>query len=453
MSIFAPVVPIAPEVELIVNVPVVDILVAAVWVMVPEPVTARVTPPFAVRFAPIFIFVPVVFKLTLPLPRLTAFVTPIVFPVFNVNVLGTADNVNVAVSVNVMLVLTVLSVDATFPRVKLTAPVLLSVPPIVPVPVAVSVALPAVSVPVNEIPELVPVLVRVAAPVVVKPVTVIPVPDEPLSVNVTEDGLFVVLEMEVFAESVMNTVPAVLRDIVAAFVSMLLPEAPTVPAPAPVTRDNVPAVDIFVAACCVMVPVPLVVRVTELPVKLALTAMVPLVPAVSDKTPLALMVLDAVMLPEAPAVSVRLKIAPVDAPLIVTALESLTYTLPVVLAAKLDAAVSILLPDVPTAPEPEARVTVPPVNVALPLSVIVPAPFAVTVMLPVLEEPVVTLAFSATPAPVPAVRMTLPELPTVMELFTVIVPDDAAESIKEKTDEAPEAVEAALIVTAPESVT
>ena len=123
------------------------------------------------------------------------------------------------------------------------------------------------------------------------------------------------------------------------------------------------------------------------------------------------------------------------------------------LAARLDALISILLPDVPTAPEPEARVTVPPVNVELPLSVIVPAPFAVTVIEPVLEEPVVTLAFSATPAPVPAVRMTLPELPTVMELFTVIVPDDAAESINEKTDEAPEAVEAALIVTAPESVT
>ena len=123
------------------------------------------------------------------------------------------------------------------------------------------------------------------------------------------------------------------------------------------------------------------------------------------------------------------------------------------LAARFDALISILLPDVPTAPEPEASVTVPPVRVELPLSVIVPAPFAVTVMLPVLEEPVVTLAFSATPAPVPAVRITLPVLPTVMVLFTVIVPDDAAESINEKTDEAPEAVEAALIVTAPESVT
>ena len=73
-----------------------------------------------------------------------------------------------------------------------------------------------------------------------------------------------------------------------------------------------------------MVPVPLVVKVTELPVRLALTAIVPFVPAVNDKAPVAFMELDAVMLPAAPAVSVKLKIAPVDAPLIVTALVSLT---------------------------------------------------------------------------------------------------------------------------------
>jgi hypothetical protein len=189
VRILAPLVPIAPDVEERFNVPVVDRLVDAAWVMVPEPVTASVIPPLAVRFAPIFILVPVVFKLTLPAPRLTALVTPIVFPVFKVSELGTADSVNVAVSVKVILELTVLKVDATLPNVRLTAPVLLKVPPIVPVPVATKVALPAVSVPLNEIPELVPVFVKVVAPVVVKPVTVIPVPDEALSVNVTEEGL------------------------------------------------------------------------------------------------------------------------------------------------------------------------------------------------------------------------------------------------------------------------
>jgi hypothetical protein len=197
------------------------------------------------------------------------------------------------------------------------------VPPIVPVPVAVILTFVPDSVPANDIPEFVPVFVRVTAPLVVSPVTVMPVPEVPWSINDSELGLFVVLEIDVFAESVMYTAPAVFRDIVGALVKMFAPLVPTVPDPVPVTKDSVPAVDMLVAACCVIVPVPLVVSVTELPVKFAFTAIVPFVPAVNDRAPVALIVLDAVIFPVVPAVSVKLKIAPVDALDIVTALVSL----------------------------------------------------------------------------------------------------------------------------------
>ena len=53
-----------------------------------------------------------------------------------------------------------------------------------------------------------------------------------------------------------------------------------------------------------------------------------------------------VILPAEPAVSVTLNIAPVEAPAIVVAAESETYTLPVVLATRFGALVKIFAPDV-----------------------------------------------------------------------------------------------------------
>ena len=75
-----------------------------------------------------------------------------------------------------------------------------------------------------------------------------------------------------------------------------------------------------------MVPVlvpPAVLKVAEEPVIMALTAIPPVVPlAVNVNAPDAVMVLDTVMVPAPASVSVRLNIAPVEAPPIVTAAES-----------------------------------------------------------------------------------------------------------------------------------
>ena len=123
-------------------------------------------------------------------------------------------------------------------------------------------------------------------------------------------------------------------------------------------------------------------------------------------------------------------------------------------ATSLDAPISMLLLEVPIAPEPDVRVTVPPVSVPVPLSVIVPVPLAVRVTVPVPEEePVVTLALITTPALVPACSSMAPVLPTVMELLTVMFPADAAVSINENVELAPLAVDTPEIVTALLSVT
>jgi hypothetical protein len=113
----------------------------------------------------------------------------------------------------------------------------------------------------------------------------------------------------------------------------------------------------------------------------------------SDNTPEVVTALLTAIFPEDAAVSVSEKVAPVDAPLTVTALESVTNTFPVVLALRLDALARILALEVPTAPEPEVAFNVPVVRVPVPD--IVPVPLALKVIEPVLEEPVPRLAFTA----------------------------------------------------------
>jgi hypothetical protein len=197
-------------------------------------------------------------RLIVPPPRFTPPVPTAMFPepVLTVNVAGVPDSVRAGAPCDtVMLPDTVFTVGAVDPNVSANVPVaaavlVVAVPDIVPVPVAVSVTLvpDKVELPINIL-ELVSVSTSDIAPLEVSPVVVMPVPDDPLSVNVTVPGLLVVLLMEVLAVSVMNTVPAVFIDMVGALVSMLAIPVPTVPAPDPVTRDNVPAVEILVAAC------------------------------------------------------------------------------------------------------------------------------------------------------------------------------------------------------------
>lgn len=116
--------------------------------------------------------------------------------------------------------------------------------------------------------------------------------------------------------------PEVLAIRVGALVNMFAPAAPM--APLPELKVKVPAVDILVAACCVITPLPAAFKVTEDPEIVAFTAIAPLVPACNVNAPEAVMPLDTVILPVTPAVSVKLNIAPVDAPPIATALESVT---------------------------------------------------------------------------------------------------------------------------------
>ena len=141
---------------------------------------------------------------------------------------------------------------------------------------------------------------------------------------------------------------------------MLLPEASVmVPLPPAFMVTDVPdvlalrAIEPLLPACnvkvllavmpllTVMPPVPLAVMLTVVPEVLALSRIAPLVPACRVRAPLAVMPLEMVILPLLVAESTRLKIAPEEVPLTVTALESLTYTLPVVLAIRLGALVRI----------------------------------------------------------------------------------------------------------------
>lgn len=75
----------------------------------------------------------------------------------------------------------------------------------------------------------------------------------------------------------------------------------------------------------VIVPEPEALIVSAVPETLAPNTMLPFVPVASNASVLeAVIVLDIVIEPAPPAVSVKLNIAPVDAPPIVTALESET---------------------------------------------------------------------------------------------------------------------------------
>ena len=106
----------------------------------------------------------------------------------------------------------------------------------------------------------------------------------------------------------------------------------------------------------------------------------------------------------------------------------------------------MLLPAVPIVPLPENKVRVPAVRVPLPLSEMTPVPSALIVMLPAEAEPVVTFAFIATPAFVPACSVVAV---AAMELATVMAPPVAAVSVKEKVLP----VDGPLIVTALASLT
>jgi len=199
-----------------------------------------------------------------------------------------------------------------------------------------------------------------------------------------------------------------------------------------------------------MIPEPLALIVT-LPVEadpvvtLAFIATPALVPACSVVV-VAVIEFDTVIAPPLPAVSVNENVLPVDVPLIVTGLASLTYTFPLVLDTKLEALANILLPDVPIVPLLENNVSVPAVTVPLPLSETMPEPLALIVTLPVDAEPVVTFAFIATPAFVPACNVVVV---AVIEFDTVIAPPLTAVSVSEKVLP----VDAPLIVTGLASLT
>jgi len=179
------------------------------------------------------------------------------------------------------------------------------------------------------------------------------------------------------------------------------------------------------------------------PVVLALKVMPPLLAlVVSDNVPLAVIPPETVIAWS--FVNVKLlaelvpepMVSPAPAPLL------LTVTLPVVLAVRF----VVLVASVPIAPLPEFRDTVPAVTVPLPLSEMMPEPLALIVTLPIVAEPVATLAFTATPALVPACNVVAV---AVIEFDTVIAPPLTAVSVNQNVLP----VDAPLIVTGPASLT
>jgi hypothetical protein len=89
-----------------------------------------------------------------------------------------------------------LIVRALLPKFNVSVPVEVTVLEedvllIVPVPVDVIVTFVPLTTPANDIPEFVPVLTKLIAPLEVSPPlpTVIPVPEEDVSVKLTDDGL------------------------------------------------------------------------------------------------------------------------------------------------------------------------------------------------------------------------------------------------------------------------
>jgi hypothetical protein len=136
-----------------------------------------------------------------------------------------------------------------------------------PVDVSVIVPLPVFIVPASAIDELLPLSVIDTAPLVANPpVPTVTVAELALSVNDTDAGLFVVLEIDTAVlVSVRVTAAVVFNDTVPADVTKLAP--PIAPAPADVfTRFNVPVVSKaseLLGADIVPVPVDVSVIVPE----------------------------------------------------------------------------------------------------------------------------------------------------------------------------------------------
>jgi hypothetical protein len=104
---------------------------------------------------------------------------------------------------------------------------------IVPVPVDIIVTFVPLTTPAKDIAELVPVLTKLMAPVDVSPPlpTVMPVPEDAISVKLTDPGLLIVLLIVVLAVSVMYTAPCVLSERTGELVLIFVPEVPIVPVP------------------------------------------------------------------------------------------------------------------------------------------------------------------------------------------------------------------------------
>jgi hypothetical protein len=143
-----------------------------------------------------------------------------------------------------------LIVRALLPKFRVSVPVDVTVfedvvEDIVPVPVDVIVTFVPLTTPAKDIAELVPVLTKLMAPDEVSPLlpTVMPVPEEAVSIKLTDPGLFVVLLIVVLAVSVMYTAPCVLRERTGALVLMFVPEEPIVPVPPIKVRVPVVAID------------------------------------------------------------------------------------------------------------------------------------------------------------------------------------------------------------------
>ena len=135
---------------------------------------------------------------------------------------------------------------------------------------------------------------------------------------------------------------------VGALVSMLAPVVPIEPVPE--VKVSVPAVEMLVAATCVIAPEPLAERVTEVPLTLAPKPIEPLAVVERDNVPLAVIAPEVV----SPALLDTETVLPAEVPLPILRAappEPAQVTLPVVLKVKL-----VVEPvRVVIAPEPEVR--------------------------------------------------------------------------------------------------
>jgi len=222
-------------------------------------------------------------------------------------------------------------------------PFVVNVTEVVPVRFAFTAIAPFVPACIASVPEA----------VIVLPIVILPVAP---ALSVSEKFAPVDTPLPVIACVSTNVTLPVVLAVTFGVVSV---NDPIVPEPVVSATDVVP----------VTVPVPVIVPVVDavivsaVPETLALIT-IPAVAVVASKLKLLLAVIPllTVIAPTPAAVSVKLNIAPVDAPETVTAPESVTYTLPLVLATRFGALVSILAPVVPIVPEVDDIVNVPVVD-------------------------------------------------------------------------------------------